>query len=81
MKILYTRKQLKQGGEGVEVGSDVEIKWAAHLLQLNVAGIVKALVLKQREEKGENVTLPLNIDQALGRVLITESLDFKPLIS
>ena len=62
---MYYRKQLKHG-EGVEVGSDVEIKWAAHLLQLNVAGIVKAMVLKQREEKGEVVTVPLNIDQALG---------------
>ena len=50
----------------MEVGSDVEIKWAAHLLQLNVAGIVKAMVLKQREEKGEVITVPLNIDQALG---------------
>ena len=65
---IFLRKQLKQGNEGVEVGSDVEIKWAAHLLQLNVAGIVKAMVLKQREEKGESITVPLNIDQALGKL-------------
>ena len=36
-----SRKQLKHGSEGVEVGSDVEIKWAAHLLQLNVNGIIR----------------------------------------
>ncbi len=68
------RKQLKHG-EGVEVGSDVEIKWAAHLLQLNVAGIVKAMVLKQREEKGEVVTVPLNIDQALGNFFFCNAFD------
>ena len=28
--------------EGVEIGSEVEIKWAAHLLQLSVTGIKKA---------------------------------------
>ena len=61
------RKQLKHGGEGVEVGSDVEIKWAAHLLNLNMNGIIAALTLKTSEIKGENVNIPLNIDQALGR--------------
>ena len=55
------------GGEGVEVGSDIEIKWAAHLLQLNVPGIVSALTLKTSEMRNENLVIPLNIDQALGR--------------
>ena len=32
--IYFHRKQLKMGMEGVEIGSDVEIKWTAHLLQL-----------------------------------------------
>ena len=34
--VYFHRKQLKYGQEGVEVGSDLEIKWAAHLLQVNV---------------------------------------------
>jgi myosin-15 len=50
----------------VEVGSDIEIKWAAHLLQLNVPGIVAALTLKTSEMRNENLVIPLNIDQALG---------------
>lgn len=59
---------------GVEIGSDVEIKWTAHLLQLNVHGISKALVTKLTEVRSanplspgdrESVALPLNIDQAL----------------
>ena len=63
------------GGEGVEVGSDIEIKWAAHLLQLNVPGIVSALTLKTSEMRNENLVIPLNIDQALGR----ENLALNPL--
>ena len=31
-----------ESNEGVEIGSEVEIKWAAHLLQLSVTGIKKA---------------------------------------
>ena len=44
--IYFHRKQLKMGMEGVEIGSDVEIKWTAHLLQLNIHGISRALVAK-----------------------------------
>jgi myosin heavy subunit len=61
------------GGEGVEVGSDIEIKWAAHLLQLNVPGIVSALTLKTSEMRNENLVIPLNIDQALGKIILANS--------
>ena len=44
--IFFLRTQLKMGMEGVEIGSDVEIKWTAHLLQLNIHGISRALVAK-----------------------------------
>jgi hypothetical protein len=54
----------------VEVGSDIEIKWAAHLLQLNVPGIVSALTLKTSEMRNENLVIPLNIDQALGKYIV-----------
>ena len=63
--VYFHRKQLKHGQEGVEIGSDVEIKWVAHLLQLNVGGIVNALTLKTSEMRNENLVIPLNIDQAL----------------
>ena len=63
--VYFHRKQLKHGQEGVEIGSDVEIKWAAHLLQLNVNGIVNALTFKTSEMRNENLVIPLNIDQAL----------------
>ena len=63
--VYFHRKQLKHGQEGVEVGSDVEIKWAAHLLGLNLNGIVNALTVKTSEMRNENLVIPLNIDQAL----------------
>ena len=44
--IYFHRKQLKHGYEGVEIGSEVEIKWGAHLLQLSVNGIKKALTMR-----------------------------------
>lgn len=34
--VYFHRKQLKHGQEGVEIGSDAEIKWAAHLLQVRI---------------------------------------------
>ena len=66
--VYFHRKQLKYGQEGVEIGSDVEIKWTAHLLQLNVKGISRALVTKVSSADrfgGEQASAPLNIDQAL----------------
>lgn len=65
--IYFHRKQLKHGFEGVEIGSEVEIKWAAHLLQLSVGGIKKALTQRMADvrKNNDNVTMPLNIDQAL----------------
>ena len=63
--IYFHRKQLKHGFEGVEIGSEVEIKWAAHLLQLSVGGIKKALTMRMAAKNNDNVNMPLNIDQAL----------------
>ena len=61
--VYFHRKQLKHGQEGVEIGSEVEIKWAAHLLQLNINGITKALTVKTSEMRKEDLVMPLNIDQ------------------
>jgi hypothetical protein len=36
---------LKHGQEGVEIGSDAEIKWAAHLLQVNLPVVLSMVVV------------------------------------
>ncbi|GLH06473.1 Unconventional myosin IC [Gryllus bimaculatus] len=63
--VYFHRKQLKHGQEGVEIGSDAEIKWAGHLLQLNADGIKRSLTTKTTEARNERVFTPLSIDQAL----------------
>lgn len=44
--VYFHRKPMRHGQEGVEVGSDAEIRWAAHLLQVNADGIIRALTTK-----------------------------------
>lgn len=63
--MYFHRKQLKHGTEGVEIGSDAEIRWTGHLLQLNVDGIKRALTTKTTEARNERLLTPLSIDQAL----------------
>lgn len=63
--VYFHRRQLRHGQEGVEVGSDVEIKWAAHLLQISASGLQRALTTRITEARSERVHSPLSIDQAL----------------
>ncbi|BES99216.1 MyTH4 domain [Nesidiocoris tenuis] len=63
--VYFHRKQLKHGQEGVEIGSDAEIRWAGHLLQINVDGIKMALTTKTTEARNERLLTALTIDQAL----------------
>ncbi|XP_030752101.1 unconventional myosin-XV isoform X2 [Sitophilus oryzae] len=63
--IYFHRRQLRHGQEGVEVGSDVEIKWAAHLLQISATGLQRTLTSRITEARAERVFSPLSIDQAL----------------
>ncbi|XP_050694860.1 unconventional myosin-XV-like isoform X6 [Eriocheir sinensis] len=63
--IYFHRKQLRHGQEGVEMGTDAEIKWASHLLQIDHVGIKRALTTKITEARNERVFTPLNINQAL----------------
>ena len=63
--VYFHRKQMRHGQEGVEVGSDAEIRWAAHLLQASSDGIIRALTTKTTEARNERVFTALNIDQAL----------------
>jgi myosin-15 len=44
--VYFHRRQLRHGQEGVEMGSDAQVKWVAHLLQLPLDGIEQALTFK-----------------------------------
>lgn len=44
--VFFHREALKHGQEGVKMGSDVEVRWVSHLLQLRMDGIVAALTTK-----------------------------------
>lgn len=63
--VYFHRKALRHGQEGVEIGSDAEVRWVGHLLHLDAAGIKKLLTTKTTEARGERVHIPLTIDQAL----------------
>ncbi|KAH8240493.1 hypothetical protein KR038_007643 [Drosophila bunnanda] len=63
--VYFHRRQLRHGQEGVEVGSDAEIKWAAHLLHINAEGLHRALTSRTTEARAERLHTPLGIDQAL----------------
>ena len=63
--VYFHRRQLRHGQEGVEIGSDAEIKWAAHLLQIPSEGILRSLTSRITETRAERLYTPLTIDQAL----------------
>ncbi|XP_022668747.1 unconventional myosin-XV-like isoform X2 [Varroa destructor] len=63
--VYFHRKPLKHGTEGVDVGSEAEVRWASHLLQTPAEGILRSLTTKATEARGERLLTPLNIDQAL----------------
>lgn len=63
--VYFHRKNLKHGVEGVEIGSDVEVQWIGHLLEISGEGIRKALTSRTTEARGEKVMTPLTIDQSL----------------
>lgn len=56
---------MKHGQEGVEIGSDAEIQWVSHLLQIHPNGIRKCLTTKITEARKERLATPLSIDQSL----------------
>ncbi|CAG0891503.1 unnamed protein product [Darwinula stevensoni] len=63
--VYFHRRQLRHGQEGVEIGSEAQVKWTSHLLQLSAEGIARALTIRITEARNERVFTPLNIDQAL----------------
>lgn len=56
---------MRHGQEGVELGSDAEVKWAAHLLQISDEYLHKTLTTRVTETRAERLFTPLGIDQAL----------------
>lgn len=56
---------MRHGQEGVELGSDAEVKWAAHLLQISDEYLHKTLTTRVTETRSERLFTPLGIDQAL----------------
>lgn len=65
--VYFHRRQLRHGQEGVEVGSEAEVRWAAHLLQVPAEGLQRALTARLTEARAERVHTPLAIDQALDK--------------
>lgn len=63
--VYFHRRQLRHGQEGVELGSDAEVKWTAHLLQISDEKLHKALTTRITETRQERLFTPLGIDQAL----------------
>lgn len=63
--VYFHRRQLRHGQEGVELGSDAEVKWAAHLLQIPSEGLMRSLTTRITETRSERLHTPLSIDQAL----------------
>lgn len=56
---------MRHGQEGVELGSDAEVKWTAHLLQISDEYLHKVLTTRVTETRSERLYTPLGIDQAL----------------
>ncbi|CAB4070032.1 unnamed protein product [Lepeophtheirus salmonis] len=64
--VYFHRKHFRNGVEGVEMGSNVEIKWTAHLLQLTSNSLIQVLTSRiSPDSLGEPIIVPMNIDQAL----------------
>lgn len=63
--VYFHRKQFRHGQEGVEIGSDAEIRWVSHLLQIPIEDIFRMLTVRTTDTRSERMISPLNIDQAL----------------
>ncbi|KAI2804564.1 Myosin and Kinesin Tail domain protein [Blomia tropicalis] len=63
--VYFHRKQYRHGQEGVEIGSDAEIRWVSHLLQIPIEDIFRLITTRTTETRQERLITPLNIDQAL----------------
>ncbi|OWF46490.1 unconventional myosin-XV-like isoform X2 [Mizuhopecten yessoensis] len=63
--IYFKAIQHDNGPDTVLLGSDAELKWMSHLLQLSEDWLKQALTTKVTETRGDRVLTPFNIEQAL----------------
>nr|KAG5714689.1 hypothetical protein BaRGS_000177 [Batillaria attramentaria] len=62
---VYFKSLHVDNHDTVELGSDAEIRWVSHLLQLSEDWLKQALISKVTEARGDRVVSPYNLDQAL----------------
>lgn len=62
---VYFKAMHADDHDTVELGSDAEIRWVSHLLQLSEDWLKQALTSKVTEARGDRVVSPYNLDQAL----------------
>lgn len=69
-----SQQQQSVGVEGVEIGSDTEVRWVSHLLQIQFDSMMRCLTVRTTEahqagaaaaQPSDRIVTPLNIDQAL----------------
>jgi myosin-15 len=63
--VYFNRRTLPNGVEAVEIGSDAEIRWTCHLLQLNRDALVRTLTCQASDTRNDRILRPLTISQAL----------------
>ncbi|XP_076459661.1 unconventional myosin-XV-like isoform X2 [Babylonia areolata] len=62
---IYFKSVQENNHDKVELGSDAEIRWVSHLLQLSEEWLKQAVLSKITEARGDRVVTPYNLDQAL----------------
>ncbi|KAL8573674.1 hypothetical protein ACOMHN_007227 [Nucella lapillus] len=62
---VYFKSVQEDSHDRVELGSDAEIRWVSHLLQLSEEWLKQAVTSKVTEARGDRVVSPYNLDQAL----------------
>lgn len=62
---IYFKRVQVDNHDTVEMGSDAEVKWISHLLELSEDWLRQALTQKVTETRGDRVLTPYNIEQAL----------------
>ncbi|GFO23507.1 unconventional myosin-xv, partial [Plakobranchus ocellatus] len=62
---MYFKVVQENNHDRAELGSDAEIKWVAHLLDLSEDWLKQALTSKVTEARGDRFYTPYNLDQAL----------------
>ncbi|KAH9489186.1 Unconventional myosin-XV, partial [Bulinus truncatus] len=62
---IFFNKITVNNHDTVELGSDAEIKWVSYMLELSDEWLKQALTSKVTEARGDRISTPYNLDQAL----------------